>query len=565
LCIISVVLQKHNKGQGNVMTEDGKRKQVQEIIAQIVLACEGRDAVFRGEPRQYEVPASSSIYRRYEGANVFNKHFGPADIEREIVDKARAVLYGPETPEMHILTELRHFGGDTNLVDFSEALLVALFFACNGEPDKDGRVFVLHKDRLGTQGDETIEFAPAARTEQSRGRVAAQNSIFVRPGKGHVDKGLMSEIRVPQGIKTACLEYIDRFHNIRQQTIYNDLAGFVENEENFASASVEFYKGNAKAALGKHGDAIEHFGKALRLRPEDHNAFYNRGNSKGALGEYEAAIGDYDEAIRLQPEYAEAFNNRGYSKAELGQHGEAIKDYDAAIRLHPDLAEAFTNRGVAKADLGQHGDAIGDYDEAIRLRPEDAQAFNNRGVAKAALGKYGEAIGDYDEAIRLHPDFAQAFNNRGNAKAALGQPAEAIGDHDAAIRLRSEDAQAFNNRGAAKSALRKHEEAIGDWDEAIRLRPEYPEAFTGRGTAKDALGKHGDAIKDHDEAIRLRPEYPTAFNNRGVAKAALGDLAGARADYARALDLAEGQGQADMATAIRKAIDDLGDDASPDP
>ena len=73
------------------MTENGKPEQVQELIAKIVEACEGQDAVFRGELRQYEVPASSRVHRRYRKENVFRDRFGPADIEEEIVDKARAV------------------------------------------------------------------------------------------------------------------------------------------------------------------------------------------------------------------------------------------------------------------------------------------------------------------------------------------------------------------------------------------------------------------------------------------------------------------------------------------
>jgi len=551
------------------MTEDGKRKQVQEfnkvqdLIAKIVLACKGRDAVFRGEPRQYGVPASSRIYRRYGTDDVFNDYFGPADIEREIVAKARSVLYADDTPEMHILTDLRHFGGDTNLVDFSEALPVALFFACNvelgeddeddeddkddedDEDDEDGRVLVLHKDCLGTHGDGTIELVEAARTEQSRNRVAAQASIFVRPRKGHVDKKLMTEIRVPKDIKMACLEYLDRFHNIRQQTIYNDLAGFIENEENFASASAEFYKGTAKAKLGDYGDAIGHYDAAIRLRPESSDAFNNRGVAKAALRKHADAIKDFDAAIRWRPKDAQAFTNRGAAKVGLGKYEEAIGKYEDAI--------------------GKYEDAIKDHDEAIRLRTDLPEAFTNRGAAREALGEPADAIKDYGEAIRLRPDFPQAFLNRGAAKADLGQHGDAIGDYDEAIRLRPEYAEAFFNRGNAKLALDKPADAIGDYDEAIRLRPEYAEAFANRGNAKLALDKPTDAIEDFDKAIRLRPKDPKAFIGRGNAKAALGEYVDARADYARALDLAERQGNAALAKAIRAEIERLDGTASPDP
>ena len=38
--------------------------------------------------------------------------------------------------------------------------------------------------------------------------------------------------------------------------------------------------------------------------------YYNRGNAKAELGQYAAAIADYDAAIRLKPDDADAYYNR---------------------------------------------------------------------------------------------------------------------------------------------------------------------------------------------------------------------------------------------------------------
>ena len=68
----------------------------------------------------------------------------------------------------------------------------------------------------------------------------------------------------------------------------------------------------------------------------------------------EEAVADYDEAIRLNPNDDDAYNNRGIVKANLGQHEEAIADFDEAIRLNPNYAKAYSNRGIVKASLGQY-------------------------------------------------------------------------------------------------------------------------------------------------------------------------------------------------------------------
>ena len=175
--------------------------------------------------------------------------------------------------------------------------------------------------------------------------------------------------------------------------------------------------------------------RAIRLKPDYAEAYYNRGVSKGTLERYDDAIDDYDETIRLKPDYAEAYNNRGISKAALERYDDAIDDYDETIRLRPDSAEAYNNRGNTKVALGQHNDAIDDYDETIRLEPDSAKAYYNRGNAKAALERRDDAIADYDEAIHLKPDLAQAYKNRGIAKATLGLKDEARRDIETALDL----------------------------------------------------------------------------------------------------------------------------------
>ena len=76
---------------------------------------------------------------------------------------------------------------------------------------------------------------------------------------------------------------------------------------------------------------------------------------------------DYDIAIRLKPDDAEAYNNRGQAKYPLGQYTAAIVDYDIAIRLKPDHAEAYNNRGHAKVQLEQYTAAKQDFRTALRL------------------------------------------------------------------------------------------------------------------------------------------------------------------------------------------------------
>jgi len=74
-------------------------------------------------------------------------------------------------------------------------------------------------------------------------------------------------------------------------------------------------------------------------------------------------------AIRLDPQDSDAYYNRGLSYAGLGQYQRSVQDLDVAIRLDPTNATAYNNRGVAHRRLGQYDRAVADYGEAWRHNP----------------------------------------------------------------------------------------------------------------------------------------------------------------------------------------------------
>jgi tetratricopeptide (TPR) repeat protein len=162
------------------------------------------------------------------------------------------------------------------------------------------------------------------------------------------------------------------------------------------------------------------FSHALQVTKDNDLAHNNLGLVLVAEGKIEEAIDHYNKTIRLKPDDAGVYNNRGNAYYELGRHQRAIEDFNEAIRLKPDDVAAYTNRGNAYYELGQYQRAIEDFNEAIRLKPDDAATYINRGPAYYALGQYQRAIKDFNEAIRLKPDGAAAYINRGVAYLSRG-------------------------------------------------------------------------------------------------------------------------------------------------
>ena len=402
---------------------------VLEKITEIAKASANGAYIYRGESEIHD-EVSSNLYREYKD-DIEAENFDIAIVQDEILREAKE--YTHKTDEFEILTELQHYGGRTNLIDFTTDYLVALFFASDGNRDAPGRVILLQNR------SEAYEVVKPPRTIA---RAGIQKSIFVQTPSGVVDPDAVVCIRAD--LKGHMLDYLRKHHDISTKTIYNDLQGFIENRSSHKSAYTEFYKGftcQERADSSKNSTekqtwddkAVEHYTTAIDLNPDLTEAYYNRGNAYKNKGEFDTAIQDYTKAIDLNPEDADVYYNRGVAYYRKGELDRAIQDFRKAINLNPDLTEAYYNRGIAYKNKGEFDTAIQDYTKAINLNPEDAEAYYNRGNAYANKGEFDTAIQDYTKAIDLNLEYADVYYNRGAAYGEKGEFDRAIQDFNKAI------------------------------------------------------------------------------------------------------------------------------------
>ena len=436
---------------------DSSGLNIQELLLEIIEYSSKGDYIFRGEPKCYP-KISSTLYRQYE-EEINTEHFSVEFAQKEMLEDVKK--YTAFADETDILTELQHYGGNTNLIDFTIDYLIALFFACESSFDEVGRVILLSK----TPGSYRIE--PPKKNQNNR--VISQKSIFVRSPTGIIDENHVEIVSIPGKLKREAVEYLKKLHGITTETIYNDLLGYIRNQERHHTAYAEYYIGFTYIQKG----------------------------------EYEKAISHLDATIRLNQNVISAYKNRGTAMAELGRHGEAIADYDVSIGLRPRDADSYYNRGISLIELGRTKAAIADFSEAISIDPDHFKAYGNRGTVRTMLSQYAEAVSDFDEAIRINQEDATLFFKRGLARDGCRQLEEAIADFDRAIGMDPKYALAYLSRGAIKGALNLFEEAIADFDEALRLDPEDAAALCYRGIAAKSLGQKEEAMENLKQAQAL--------------------------------------------------------------
>ena len=466
--------------------------------------------IYRGEPDCYP-KVSSTLYRAY-GEEIETESFKIDVVQEEILEEARKYTREAAS-DLEILTELQHHGGKTNLIDFTADYLIALFFAADGSPDKDGRIILLKKESDSYQ----VEKPP-----KTINRVESQKSIFVQNSKGFVAPD--DEVIIPKDSKQPMLNYLRKHHDISTETIYNDLHGFITNRSIHESAYTHFHKGltcqNRGDSAKKREErqewyekAVAHYTGALKLKPDFAEAYNNRGIAYNRKVDFDKAIKDFTTAIELKPDYAEAYNNRGVAYGEKDDFDTAIQNYDKAIELKPDYAEAYNNRGVAYGEKDDFDTAIQNYDKAIEIKPRLAGAYYGRGIAYFEKRDFDKAIQNYDKAIEIKPDYAEAYSNRGVAHVEKRDFDKAIQNYDKAIEINPRLAEAYNNRGVAYVKKRDFDKAIQNYDKAIEIKPDSADAYCNRGEAWMHMSEWDKAKADLTVAKDRGVDIIASFQN----------------------------------------------------
>jgi tetratricopeptide (TPR) repeat protein len=196
--------------------------------------------------------------------------------------------------------------------------------------------------------------------------------------------------------------------------------------------------------------------------PDMAKSHINKGKIYANDKKYQQAIAEFDQAIRLEPNNSEAYEQRGSAFGELKQSERAIADYDQALRINPNDEFAYYGRALEYYHLRKYESAIADYDQFILLKPDLGLAYYSRGIVYNDIKDYDRAIADYTQAIRLTPNHALSYNNRGNAYSALTLYERAIEDFNQAISIDPNDALAYNNRAVAYANIKNYQSACFD-------------------------------------------------------------------------------------------------------
>ncbi len=216
------------------------------IFDEIEQKTQEKHYIFRGESQKYN-ECSSTLYRTYK--REIKEHADNSDestkiekieeireekrtkiekikkieeIENKIISDVKDRELEPELDDLNLWSKLQHYGGDTNLIDFTKSYHIALFFACEKDTQKDGRII------LQETNSEIKKQIREPKIPQNR--IIAQKSIFIRPPTGVLP--IEESVTIPSHLKPDLKKYLKDNFDISEKTIYNDLHGYITQYRN---------------------------------------------------------------------------------------------------------------------------------------------------------------------------------------------------------------------------------------------------------------------------------------------------------------------------------------------
>jgi tetratricopeptide (TPR) repeat protein len=180
-------------------------------------------------------------------------------------------------------------------------------------------------------------------------------------------------------------------------------AGNIQEALNEFQRAIEKDPENADArnALGillhlsfrRHAEAIEHYQKALEVRPTFSEARTNLANVYLDQGRYDEAIKLYEQVLNdmLYPTPFIAQGNMGWAYFKKGDTQKALENIRAAVTLNPKFCLGYKNLGLILDQTGNTEDACRQFTRYRESCEDAADAHMREGVCMAKLGQVDAA------------------------------------------------------------------------------------------------------------------------------------------------------------------------------
>ncbi|MEM4160649.1 MAG: tetratricopeptide repeat protein, partial [Thermoplasmata archaeon] len=192
--------------------------------------------------------------------------------------------------------------------------------------------------------------------------------------------------------------------------------------------------------LGRHDEALKHMEILVRQFPDNPGYLVIQGEALLGLKRYIYALEIYNRALKLQPDNLEAWYGRALALARIGDVGEALASIERVIATKK-TREALRLKVKLLGELGRYEEALAGCEELLASQYEEEIALE-KGIILGKMGRKNEAEEVFLEILALNERNSCAHYNLGKIYVGMGRRTEAKEHLERAIELEPENAEA---------------------------------------------------------------------------------------------------------------------------
>ena len=227
------------------------------------------------------------------------------------------------------------------------------------------------------------------------------------------------------------------------------------------SAEAHARLGLALHGLGRHGEAIASYDRAVSLDPGRAATHIDRALPLAGLGRHKEALASCSRAAEIDPSLPDPHLVMAHILAGMNRPAEALAACGRAAELDGSPPRAHLVRGGILADMDRPAEALAAYDKSIELDEYNESVHVRRADLLAAAGRIDEALAAYDAAIEIDPRYAEAHFRKAVLLDSAGRYGDALCCHNLAIKFDPNHTGAHAARSAVLACLGRGDEAAG--------------------------------------------------------------------------------------------------------
>lgn len=207
--------------------------------------------------------------------------------------------------------------------------------------------------------------------------------------------------RIPSLLKLAELQLILKQYDASFFTVQKIMNQDKQNAEGF------FMMGMIYRAQGDKERAINSFQSAVEIDPEIVDAWIILGDLF-AEKDFKIAERYYDNAIRLDPENLQAYHAKAFYLQNSDRVVEAIDLYKEINRRDPQYTDAYLNTGILYLDQDSLDQAFEHFNILVKIDPQNYLGYYYRGITRMFNGDKAGARADLNQALKFNSTFEKA-------------------------------------------------------------------------------------------------------------------------------------------------------------